>query len=76
MASELTTKLGKRVKSLRLEKGKTQEAVADASGLHVTYIASVESGKRNPSFLSLIALARGVDVTVDTLVKGLDLENE
>ncbi len=72
MSQADTQALGARLKQLRRSANLTQEQVADRSGLHITYVASVESGKRNPSFLSLKALARGVGVSIETLVAGLD----
>jgi transcriptional regulator with XRE-family HTH domain len=71
MPDSIQLKLGKRVKQLRAEHGLTQERLADASGLHVTYIAGIESGRRNPSLKSLESLARGLGITVSELVKGV-----
>ena len=52
--------LASKVKALRRQRGLTQEQVADRSGLHVTYIAGIEGGRRNPSYISLLALAKGL----------------
>ena len=59
--------LGDRVRTLRLANGWTQEDLAERSGLHRTYIAGVEGGRRNPSLDALHALARGLDVPVARL---------
>jgi DNA-binding XRE family transcriptional regulator len=53
---------GKRVRELRLEKGMTQEQLAEASGLHPTFISNVERGYRVPTLTTLYRLARGLDV--------------
>lgn len=45
----LTEKLGQRIKSLRIEKGLSQEKFALFIDMDRTYYASVESGKRNIS---------------------------
>lgn len=71
MPDNNTIALGSRIKEIRMKQGLTQEKVADASGLHVTYVASVESGRRNPSYLSLRALALGLDVSVSEMLEGL-----
>ncbi|HTQ10852.1 MAG TPA: helix-turn-helix transcriptional regulator [Fimbriimonadaceae bacterium] len=71
MPDSIQGSLAKRVKALRAEKGLTQERLADASGLHVTYIAGIESGRRNPSLKSLAALARGFGIAVAELLEGV-----
>ena len=62
MQREPLQELARRVKELRHRAGLTQEQVADGSGLHVTYIAGIEGGRRNPSYLALLALAKGLKV--------------
>ncbi len=53
------------VVDLRRRKGLTQAELADLSGLHRTYICSIEQGERNVSVdnLDRLAYALGVDVT-------------
>lgn len=52
------------VRRVRLEKGMTQEAVAEGAGLHPNYVSSVERGERNISILNIerIAIALGVSM--------------
>jgi transcriptional regulator with XRE-family HTH domain len=53
---------GERVRSLRKQKGLSQESLALACDLDRTYIGSVERGERNISLLNIskIAIALGV----------------
>lgn len=46
-------KVGKRIRELRNQRGLSQEKLALLSDLDRTYIASVESGKRNISIINL-----------------------
>lgn len=61
-------KLGKNLRTIRLSKNLTQVDVAYAANLDKNYIGMVERGKRNPSFLSLVKIAKGLDVSLSELV--------
>ena len=67
-AVERKYKLPTRLKQLRLEKGLTQQQVADELALNsVTYLR-YEKGQREPSIELLMAFAVYFDVTIDYLV--------
>jgi transcriptional regulator with XRE-family HTH domain len=59
--------LGDRIKTLRTIKGLTQEALAFQSGLHPTYISSVERGQRNIAVLATEAIASALNVPIREL---------
>jgi transcriptional regulator with XRE-family HTH domain len=54
--------LGRRVRELRVDRGKSQEALAHDADLHWTYVSQIERGLRNCTFKNLRRLARGLDV--------------
>ena len=68
---ELQEGFGKRVRHLREQRGLTQEALADLSGLHPTYISGIERGKRNVSLANIRRLATALGVSLSELVRGL-----
>lgn len=72
MGEVLLQRLGQRVRELRHENSLTQEQLADRSGLHPTYVSGIESGRRNPSLVSLYALAVGLGVSLSALLEGVD----
>ncbi len=58
---------GGRVRELREGAKMSQEALAERSGLHRTYISSIERGQRNVTLTNIYALARGLGVDVREL---------
>ena len=51
----------------------SQEQLADASGMHRTYIDHVERGEVNPTLVTILAIAEGLDLDPETFVVGLRL---
>ena len=63
---------GERVRARRQQLGISQETLAARSGLHRTYISSVELGERNVSLRNIIVLAQALEHDPGKLVEGLD----
>lgn len=55
---------GQAVKSIRMEKGISQEKLAELVDLHRTYISDIERGGRNVSLVNIYRIAEGLDVKV------------
>ncbi|MGW3207728.1 helix-turn-helix domain-containing protein [Streptomyces sp. NPDC001135] len=60
--------IGPRLRRLRRERGLTLEALAATTGISVSTLSRVESGKRRPTLDLLIPLARAHRVALDQLV--------
>lgn len=56
------------VRRIRTERGLSQERLADLTGLHRTYVGSVERGERNISIDNMERFAQALGVTVADLV--------
>lgn len=64
----LRHQLGRAVRRLRLAKGYSQEAFADAVGVHRTYMGAVERGETNISLDNLVRVAEGLELAVSRLL--------
>jgi transcriptional regulator with XRE-family HTH domain len=60
-------RLAKRIRALRLQKGWSQEYLADASGLHRTYIGTVERSEQSMTVDTIDKLAKALEVNVSEL---------
>jgi len=60
---------GKRVRELRIERGLSQERLAELSELHRNYIGSVERGERNIGLLNIVRLAHALRLKPTDLVE-------
>jgi len=60
--------LGKAIRVRRLALGLSQEKLAEATGLHWTYISSVERGKRNVSLMNIVGISRALGVSASELL--------
>lgn len=56
-------KVGNRIKELRGKLGISQEELGFRSGVHRTYIASLEVGKRNISIVTLEKIVNALEVS-------------
>ena len=61
---DIKQKFGKRLKELRLQKGLSQEALANIAELDRTYIPSIEKGERNVSITVIEKLAKALGVKI------------
>ena len=62
------------VRRERAARGWSQEALADAAGLHRTYIGSVERCERNISIDNIARVAAAFGVSPDALLRDNDIE--
>ncbi len=67
----IATAFGQRVREVRHAKGLTQEVLAEAAGLHPTFISNVERGYRTPTVPTLLRLAKGLAVPPSVLIDEL-----
>lgn len=66
--SELTLRLGKRIKQLRVMRDMTQEELAEASNVSISFLGNVERGSKNPTVETIYKIANALDVTMSELL--------
>jgi len=67
--SDFLVRLGDRVKEARARRGMTRRILARDSGVSERYLAQLESGAGNISIVLLRALARALDVPLESIVR-------
>ena len=65
---------GKRVRELRLERGLTQEQLADLAGMHFTAIGHIERASRSSTLETVLKLARALEVQPSELIPAINLK--
>ena len=70
----LRARLGKAIRRLREQAGYSQEAFADACGLHRTYVGAVERGEKNISLDNIERIAKKLGLTAGELLMEAERE--
>jgi putative transcriptional regulator len=62
--TEYLIALGKRIKGIRLQKKISQTEIAYRCGFDKSNYNTIEAGKRNPTLVSLLKIAKALDVAL------------
>ncbi len=62
---------GANLRSARKRAGLTQEALGHRADFHPTEVNRIERGRRNPGLLTIIKLAKALDIPAGDLLAGL-----
>lgn len=68
---EIQTRIGATIAALRRDRGLTQTALSQSSGVTRPYLNRLEAGHRNPTVVVLVRLAHALDTSVQELVAGV-----
>lgn len=66
-------KLGAAIRAARLERGLSQEALADAAGIDRSHMGKIERGERNVSVLNVARVSDALSVTIESLMASAGL---
>jgi transcriptional regulator with XRE-family HTH domain len=62
---------GRRLRAIRIDRGMSQDALSDATGIHPTAIGRMERGVREPRLTTILRFARGLEVQPGALIDDL-----
>lgn len=62
---DIKKKFGDNLRRIRLEKGISQEKLAEIADLHRTYVGSVERGERNISLVNIEKISVALEIPLE-----------
>ena len=74
MSGEPITAFGVVIKQLRKARGYSQEALASEASIDRTFLSQMETGRKQPSLLTIFRLAGALQLDVSELLKQVEVE--
>lgn len=74
--SDIAKTLGQRIRNYRVEKGLSQEKLAELSGCHHTYVGQIERGEKNATIESIEKISSALNVSLSTLFEKIGSGND
>ncbi len=71
LPSSLQIQVGHRIKNLREAEGVSQETFAPRIGMNRSYLASIETSRRNLTLQNLAKIAQGFGITLSQFLEGI-----
>jgi len=70
--SDIAKIIGQRVRNYRNQSNLSQEKLAEAAGLHPTYIGQIERGEKNVTIESIAKISEALNLPLSKLFEKLD----
>ena len=70
--SDIAKIIGQRVRNYRNQSNLSQEKLAEAAGLHPTYIGQIERGEKNVTIESIVKISDALNLPLSKLFEKLD----
>jgi len=71
MKNPVLLTLGANIRECRMQRGISQEKLAELASLHRTYVGGIERGERNVSLLNIVKIAHALGVAPERLLYGI-----
>lgn len=69
--SDISKTIGERIRTYRVRKKLSQDALGEIAGLHGKYIGQLERGEKNPTIGSIEKVARALNLPLETLFENI-----
>ena len=73
--SEIAKIIGQRIRNYRVEKGLSQEKLAEISGCQPTYIGQIERGEKNATLESIEKITSAMGISLSKLFEKIGEDN-
>lgn len=71
MGNRLQSKIGKRIRDIRISKGVSQSQLALMTHMTKSYMSEIEAGKKNLTLRSLQKIATSLGITLEDIFRGM-----
>jgi len=61
--------LGRAIRTIRNDKSLSQSELARRTGLHPTYISRLETGAHNPTYVVILQLSKGLEISAAEMLR-------
>jgi transcriptional regulator with XRE-family HTH domain len=68
---EVQIRIGKKIAMLRLQRGVTQEDLANSCGIHRSHMGQLERGELNVTLATLLTVAAALHISISELFAGI-----
>lgn len=72
METDICKRFGMAIKTLREQKGISQEKLGEIANLHRTYIGMIERAERNITLKNIDKIAKALDVEISTIFEYIE----
>ncbi len=72
MPVDVCVKLGRRIRSLRTDRGVYQADLADKAGISRITLSRIENGKMEPGFRTVAAIAKALGLPLIEMLAGVE----
>ncbi|MCR5726533.1 MAG: helix-turn-helix domain-containing protein [Lachnospiraceae bacterium] len=74
--SEITLRLGQRIRSYRIKNNLSQEQLSELANCHPTYIGQIERGEKNATVESILRISSALNISLSELFDKIEYTSD